>query len=140
MEWKTVSIGKYQTEKAFEEGTGVKILRKEKGCLTLQCAFCRGKGVAYRGGGTCFVCGGYGETILYEPIRTCIFCGGSGRVERATEISCLVCRGKGAISVIKPYERCPDCGGKGRGKGPRYKMPCSRCSGKGIVPGRKEEH
>ena len=132
MEWKQVSISRYRREQGVEEEPAIKILRKEKGYLVLRCASCRGKGISAYGGGTCFVCRGQGETTLHEPIRKCVFCGGTGQGERATATSCLICKGKGAISVIEPYERCPDC--KGRGKRPSQKLPCSTCSGKGIVP------
>ena len=139
MEWRQVRITQYQKGRVLEEEAGGKILRKGKGLSILSCAFCRGKGVGYHGGGTCYVCGGRGEIRLFEPILECVFCGGTGRAERATETSCVVCNGKGAFSVTKPYGPCPDCKGKGRGTGPRHKLPCLRCSGKGIVRGREME-
>lgn len=133
MEWKSVRMGQYQTDRSLREGAGLRVLREKEGCCILRCIFCRGKGTSRHGGGICLVCGGRGETILSGPIRKCVVCGGKGRGEGGgIDTTCLVCRGKGAVSVWDLYERCGAC--KGNGRRPGHKLPCSSCSGKGVVP------
>jgi len=113
---------------------GVKILKKEEGNITIQCAFCQGKGIdpfdLLSKMSTCQVCGGRGEVSIHEPAIECVFCGGTG-IHRDQRLTCVVCGGKGMVSINEPVETCPDCKGKGGVEGDY--LPCLKCGGKGVI-------
>jgi len=112
-------------------GTAIK---KAKGKMTLQCAFCQGKGIdpfelLYKQS-VCQVCSGGGRVTTRGPARECAYCNGTG-VHLHRRLVCTVCGGKGIVNIKEPMETCPQC--RGRGLMPGQYLPCLRCKGKGIV-------
>lgn len=72
--------------------------------VTIQCAFCRGKGIDPFGLlselATCQVCSGRGKVNIPFPYDTCPTCRGSG-AQPDTRLVCTTCNGKGVISPQK---------------------------------------
>lgn len=112
----------------------LEIIKKAKGKITLDCAFCQGKGTdpfeLLSKLSTCQVCSGRGEVTIPGPAIECVFCGGTG-IHRDQRLTCVVCGGKGIVGIKEPVEPCPDCKGKGIISGDY--LACSKCGGKGVV-------
>ena len=110
--------------------------RKEKcvpcgGGGRVECARCKGRGVAIVAGNDCPACKGKGS--ISKP-RPCDACGGRGTVKRRCQkcqgkgkFKCASCRGRGYVDVTGRLNRptCDSCAGRG------YKT-CALCSGRGY--------
>ena len=111
-----------------------KIMGEEEGKITLECAFCQGKGIdpfeLLSPLSTCQVCGGGGQARVHIPAIECAYCGGTG-IHLHRRLTCTVCGGKGMAGIREPAETCPDCRGRGIAAG-EY-LPCVRCHGKGVI-------
>jgi len=75
------------------------------------------------------------KSIKFKEI-ICAFCKGKGKDPfgvPSKESKCQVCWGEGKITIAgQPHETCGAC--KGTGIFLHYRLPCSVCKGKGVVP------
>ncbi len=112
----------------------LKISMEAKEKITLECAFCRGKGIdpfeLLSRLSVCQVCGGRREVTVSGPAIECVYCSGTG-INRDQRLTCVVCNGKGMVGIKEPVETCLDCKGKGVIKGDY--LPCLKCGGKGVI-------
>jgi DnaJ-class molecular chaperone len=113
---------------------GTKIVSEGEGEITLECSFCRGRGIdpfrLLSPLSTCQVCWGEGRVKVHKPAIECAYCGGTG-IHLHRRLTCTVCGGKGMADIREPAETCPECRGRGIVAG-EY-LPCLRCRGKGVI-------
>ena len=71
----------------------------------VNCATCKGKGVAANGKTTCEACEGLGEVKVAEPATVCPRCNGTGKaatgdIALSSQRLCPVCRGIGWALIL----------------------------------------
>lgn len=112
----------------------VKNPHPSEGVLSVECAFCKGKGKdpfnLLSSLAECQVCGGRGVVMVPETAIGCAFCEGTG-VYPGKRLTCITCGGKGRVAVSEPFETCRKC--NGLGASPNENLPCVDCKGTGVM-------
>jgi len=126
---------------AAREERGVMVREEtEKGVAMVRqtCVYCRGKGIdPWATPNQCPICSGSGAIQVPQGTRRCAYCYGTGihhdRRGHRRNLTCQVCGGKGSVRVSEPVQTCAACAGTGRNWSNEFALPCTTCSGVGVV-------
>ncbi|MBI5232735.1 MAG: hypothetical protein HY880_00095 [Deltaproteobacteria bacterium] len=112
----------------------VKNLHPTEEVLTVECAFCKGKGKdpfnLLSSLAECQVCVGRGVVMVPRTAVKCAFCKATG-VYPGKRLTCTTCGGKGRVAATLPFETCQRC--KGLGASLHEGLPCLDCKGSGVM-------